>query len=59
MCVSFDRYAKSPAKPQICNLQAHLLLVHQQILWLQVTMHDTMFVTVCQPLDQLVDHALQ
>jgi len=58
MCVALDWYAESPAQAQVCNLECHALVIHQQVLWLQVPVHHTMLVAVRQPLDELVEHAL-
>lgn len=58
MRVALDWYAECPAQAQVCNLECHALVIHQQVLWLQVPVHHTMLVAVRQPLDELVEHAL-
>ena len=59
MCVALDGYTEGAAKSQVCNLEAVLAVVHQQVLWLQIPVHDTMLMAVCHALDQLVHEALR
>jgi hypothetical protein len=59
MGVALDWDAEGAPKAKVSNLQALLGIVHQQILRLQVTVHDSMFVAVRHTLDQLVHEALQ
>lgn len=57
--VALDRDAECTAQPQVCNLTAHYAVIHKQVLGLQITMHDAMFVAVRQALNQLVHKTLQ
>ena len=59
MSVAADGDAELAAKSQVGNLQALLLSVNQQILWLEVAVHDAVLVAVRHPLDQLVHERLQ
>lgn len=59
MCVAFDWYAKSTTQAKVCYLQGHRLVIHKKVLWLEVSVHYTVLVAVCQALDELVHHALQ
>lgn len=59
MCVAFDGDAECTAKTQVGNLAAHDAVINQQVLGLQVSVHDTVLVAVREALDQLVHEALQ
>lgn len=57
--VAFDGDAEGAAEPQVCNLEAVLAVVHQQVLWLQIAVHDTVLMAVRYALYQLVHEALR
>ncbi len=57
--VAFDRDTERAAKPQIRNLQAVSLIVHKQVLRLQVAVHHAVLVAVRDSLHQLVHEALR
>ncbi len=59
MCVAFYGYTEGTAEAQVCNFEAILTIVHQQVLWLQVAVHHTMLVAVRHSLDELIHEALQ
>lgn len=59
MSVALDWYAEGSPQAKICDLECHGLVIHQQVLGLEVTVHDTMLVTMSQAFDQLIQHALQ
>jgi hypothetical protein len=60
VCVRLDGDGKVAAQPQIGNLEQRMCggVVYEQVLRLEVTMHDAKLVHVCQSLQQLVHHAL-
>ncbi len=58
MCVTLDRYAECTTQSQISYLQTLCVIIYQQILWLQVTVHDTVLVAVRSTLDKLVHKTL-
>ena len=59
VCVAFYGHAEGTAQAQIRNFEAILAVVYQQVLWLQVAVHDAMLVAVRYSFDQLVHEALQ
>ena len=59
VCVGFDWDAERPAQAKIGNLQALLLVVHEQVLRFQIAVHYAVLVAMGHALDQLVHEALQ
>ena len=59
MCVALDRYAEGTSQSQVSYLQTLSLIVYQQVLRFQITMHHSMLVTMCCTLDELIHEALQ
>jgi hypothetical protein len=51
MSVALDGNAKGAAQTQVSNLTAHDAVVNEQVLGLEVTVHDTVLVAVCQALN--------
>ena len=60
MGVGLYGYAEGSAQPQVCDFEdgAGLILANQEVLWFQVSVHDSMDVAVSHPLHQLVHEAL-
>lgn len=59
MCIGLDWYAESSAKAQVGNFQAGALVIHEEVLWLEVSVHDAVLVAVSHTLDELVHETLQ
>jgi hypothetical protein len=59
MSVALDGNAKGAAQTQVSNLTAHNAVINQQVLGLQVTVHDAVLVAVGKAFNQLVDEALR
>ena len=59
MGIALDWDADCAPQPQVCNLEALRLIVHQQVLGLEVSVHHAMLVHVGCSFDQLVHEALQ
>ena len=59
MGVALDWDADCAPQSQVCNFEALRLIVHQQVLGLQVPVHHAMLVHVSCSFDQLVHEALQ
>ena len=58
MGVARDGDAECSAQTQVCNLEGVGAVIHQQVLRLQISMHDSMLVTVSHTLEQLVHEVL-
>lgn len=59
MSVALDRDAESAPQAEVSNLEAQVTIVDKQILWLQVTVQNSMLVTVSQAFDHLVHEVLK
>ena len=59
MCVALDRDAEGTSQSQVSYLQTLSLIVYQQVLRFQITVHHSMLVTMCCTLDELIHEALQ
>lgn len=59
MGVAPDGDAELATEAQIRDLEALLLGVHQQVLRLQIAVHNAVLVAVRHPLDQLVHEGLR
>ena len=53
MRVRLDRHGKCSPQPQVCNLEGRAGPVHQQVLRLEVPMHNTVAVQVSNPFAHL------
>ena len=51
----FDWDPKSSGQSEICKLDV-AVFVHQDVLWLQVSVHNSVRVSIVDSLDNLVDH---
>jgi len=49
---------KSPRQSKICEFNVSVG-INEQVLWFEISMKDTMAVTVVQPLEQLIQIALE
>lgn len=59
MCVALDWYAEGASQSQVSYLQTLSLIIYQQVLRFQITMHDSVLVTMRCTLDELIHEALQ
>lgn len=58
MCVGFHWHGVDASKSKVCNLEQLLPGINQQVLWLQVSMHDSMGMHESQSTHQLVHEGL-
>lgn len=59
MSVGLDGDAEGAAEAQVCNLEAEGVIIDQEVLRLQVSVHHPVLVAVRCALHQLVHEALQ
>ena len=58
MCVGLEGKAHGASEAKVRNFNLCGVCVHEQVAWLQVSVHDAPLVAVLRPLQQLVDDRL-
>ena len=58
MCIALDWNAEGTSQSQVSYLETLSVIIYQQVLRLQIPMHDSMLMAVRRTLDQLIHEAL-